>query len=121
MATLYIGSLIGVAYFISDLPSVGRWALGTSSHAEFTGLITDPVQGWGIPFMLVGPILTVVCAAIYVLVSLNTPAMDQAAVRDVCWNHPFAFLKGRIAGVSDPRLVALALLTVVLCLYTILR
>ena len=121
MATLYIGSLIGVAYFISDLPSVGRWALGTSSHAEFTGLITDPVQGWGIPFMLVGPILTIVCAAIYVLVSLNTPAMDQAAVRDVCWDHPFAFLKGRIAGVSDPRLVALALLTVVLCLYTILR
>lgn len=121
MATLLAGSLIGVVYFVSDLPEVGRWILGARALPNFSGLITDPVQGWGIPFMLVGPLLTIVCAGIYVVVSLSTPAMDQAAVREVCWDHPFAFLKGPLKGASDPRLVALALFTIVLCLYAFMR
>ena len=121
MATLYIGSLAGILYFVSDLPGVGRWVLGTRANANFSGLITDPVQGWGIPFMLVGPLLTIVCAGIYVAVSLSTPGMDQAAVRAVCWDHPFSFLRGRIRGASDPRVVALALATVVLSLYALMR
>ena len=121
MATLLAGSLIGVVYFVSDLPEVGRWVLGARALPSFSGLITDPVQGWGIPFMLVGPLLTIVCGGIYVVVSLSTPAMDQAAVREVCWDHPFAFLKGALQGASDPRLVALALFTVVLGLYAIMR
>jgi hypothetical protein len=71
--------------------------------------------------MLVGPLLTVLCAAIYVIVSLSTPAMNQAAIQEVCWDRPFAFLRGRIRGASDPRLVALALAAVVSCLYAIMR
>jgi SSS family solute:Na+ symporter len=121
MATLYAGSLIGIVYFVSDLPGVGRWVLGSRAQANFSGLVTDPVQGWGIPFMLVGPLLTMVCVGIYVAVSLSTPAMNQASVREVCWDHPFSFLRGRIQGASDPRLVALALAAVVLCLYAIMR
>jgi SSS family solute:Na+ symporter len=121
MTTLYAGSLIGAVYFVSDLPGVGRWVLGTRALPGFSGLVTDPVQGWGIPFMLVGPLLTVVCAGIYVIVSLTTPAMDRAAIQEVCWDRPFAFLRGRIRGASDPRLVALALAAVVLCLYAIMR
>jgi solute:Na+ symporter, SSS family len=121
MATLYISSLVGIVYFVTDLPGVGRWVLGTRATANFSGLVTDPVQGWGIPFMLVGPLLTIVCAGIYVAVSLSTQAMDQAAVRTVCWDHPFSFLRGRIRGASDPRVVALALATVVLSLYAIMR
>jgi solute:Na+ symporter, SSS family len=121
MATLYGGSFIGVFYLVYDLPGVGRWILGTRAQPDFSGLVTDPVQGWGIPFMLVGPILTVVCAAIYTIVSLSTPAMDQAAVREVCWDHPFAFLGGRLQGGTDPRLVALALIAVVVGLYAVMR
>lgn len=121
MATLYAGSLIGGAYFVSDLPSVGRWILGARALPNFSGLVTDPVQGWGIPFMLVGPLLTIVCAGIYVAVSLSGPAMDQVAVQAVCWDHPFAFLRGRIQGAGDPRLVALALAAVVLSFYVIMR
>ena len=34
----------------------------------------------GIPFMLVGPLLVVVCALIYVVTSLPTPAMDVRQV-----------------------------------------
>jgi SSS family solute:Na+ symporter len=121
MATLYAGSLAGMVYFISDLPSVGRWVLGSSAHQGFSGLVTDPVQGIGIPFMLVGPMLAAVCVGIYVVVSLKTPPMDQKAVQAVCWEHPFAFLRGRLQGVSDPRVVALTLFTVVMCLYAIMH
>ncbi len=121
MATLYIGSLVGIVYFVSDLPGVGRWVLGAGAHANFSGLVTDPVQGWGIPFMLVGPLLTIVCAGIYVIVSLSTRAMNQAEVREVCWDHPLSFLRGRLRGASDPRVVALALATIVLSLYAIMR
>jgi len=121
MATLYAGSAIGVTYFIADLPAVGRWFLGSQARADFGGLVTDPAQGLGIPFMLVGPLLTILCVGLYVAVSLSTPPMDPAAVSEVCWEHPLAFLRGRIRGAGDPRLVALALFAVVMCLYAILH
>ena len=50
-----------------------------------------------------------VCVAIYVITSLLTPAMDAKEVAKVCWDHPLAFLKGRLAGASDPRVVTLIL------------
>jgi len=121
MATLYAGSAIGVTYFIADLPAVGRWFLGSQARADFGGLVTDPAQGLGIPFMLVGPLLTILCVGLYVAVSLSTPPMDPAAVSEVCWDHPFAFLRGRLRGAGDPRLVALALFAVVMCLYAFLH
>lgn len=118
MSTLYIGSLIGVTYFLVDMPGIGKQILGEGiAHKNFTGLITDPLQGVGIPFMLVGPILTVFCVAIYVITSLMTPPMPAEEVSKVCWDHPMAFLKGRITGASDPRMVTLILLAVVGVLY----
>ncbi|HJY34884.1 MAG TPA: hypothetical protein VJ260_08525, partial [Vicinamibacterales bacterium] len=75
----------------------------------------------GIPFMLVGPLLAVACVLIYVVTSLATPAMDPRQVAEVCWDHPLAFLGGRLAGASDPRVIAAVLLTVVGSLYYCLR
>lgn len=121
MATLYLGSIVGVIYFLVDMPGIGRMLLGGGAREGFGGLVTDPVQGLGVPFMLVGPVIAVLCVAIYVVTSLLTPAMDPAKVAGVCWDHPLAFLKGRIRGASDPRMVALALLTVVGVLYYLLR
>jgi SSS family solute:Na+ symporter len=122
MATLYIGSVIGAVYFIADLPKVGTALLGPEKvSAGFSGLVTDPVAGLGIPFMLVGPILVVVCTVIYVVTSLATPAMDSREVAKVCWDHPLAFLKGRVAGLGDPRVIALILGIVVGALYYGLR
>lgn len=121
LSTLYVGSSIGVLYFIGDLPSVGRMFLSGHARPEFGGLISDPVQGLGIPFMLVGPMLACLCIAIYVLVSLSTPAMEPATIAKVCWDHPLQFLKGKANGGSDPRVVALILLTVVLTLYWLMR
>ncbi len=122
MATLYVGSIIGAIYFVFDLPKIGKLMLGSGSVPEgFGGLVSDPVHGLGIPFMLIGPLLAVVCVVIYVVTSLLTPAMDPQEVAKVCWNHPLDFLKGRLLGVRDPRIVALILLASVGVLYYQLR
>jgi SSS family solute:Na+ symporter len=122
MATLYIGSVIGIIYFLVDMPGIGKMLLGPGkAHPDFTGLITDPINGLGIPFMLVGPMLTVFCVAIYIATSLSTPPMPAEEVAKVCWDHPLAFLKGRITGASDPRMVAAYLFVVVAVLYVWLR
>jgi SSS family solute:Na+ symporter len=121
MATLYFGSLIGVIYFLIDLPSTGRWFLPSSRLTDFGGFVTDPVQGLGIPFMLAGPIIAVACVAIYVVTSLLTPAMDEAQVSKVCWDHPLAFLRGPVTAVSDPRIISILLLAAVGVCYFILR
>ena len=71
--------------------------------------------------MLVGPLLAVACVVIYVLTSLATPAMDPRQVEAVCWDHPLAFLRGRLVGATDPRVIAVVLLTVVGSLYYCLR
>jgi SSS family solute:Na+ symporter len=121
LSTLYIGSAVGILYFVGDLPSVGRLFLAGRAHSDFAGLISDPVQGLGIPFMLVGPLLACLCLAIYVLVSLATPAMEQEAISKVCWDHPLQFLTGSLKGKGDPRVVASILLLVVLTLYWLMR
>lgn len=122
MATLYAGSIIGAIYFVLDLPSVGKAILGPARTGDgFGGLVTDPARGLGIPFMLVGPLIAVQCGIIYVVTSLMTPAMDQASVSKVCWDHPLAFLRGRFTGVGDPRIVAATLMVVVGVLYFLLR
>ena len=121
MMTFYVGSIVGLIYFVLDMPSIGKWILGGTAQAGFAGLVTDTIQGLGVPFMLVGPIITVLCIVIYVVTSLLTPAMDQAEVSKVCWDHPLAFLKGRITGLNDPRIVALILCIVVGVLYYFMR
>jgi len=121
MATFYLGSVIGVIYFLVDMPGIGKMILAGKAHEGFTGLVTDPTQGVGIPFMLVGPLIALLCVIIYVVTSWVTPAMDPQEVAKVCWDHPLAFLKGRLAGASDPRIVTLILLAVVGVLYFLLR
>ena len=121
MTTLYLGSIIGIAYFLIDLPSTGKLFFNASQLENYTGLISDPKLGLGIPFMLVGPMLTVVCIIIYVVTSLSTPAMDKELVAKVCWDHPLSFLRGKISGMSDPRIVTLLLIVTVAILYLIIQ
>jgi solute:Na+ symporter, SSS family len=121
MTTLCVGSIIGSTYFLIDLPSIGNLVLGGKAQAGFGGLVTDPTQGLGIPFMLVGPLIAVLCVIIYVITSWLSPAMDPREVARVCWDHPLAFLKGRLAGPGDPRVVTLILGMVVGVLYLLLK
>ena len=121
MTTLYAGSVLGIIYFVMDLKSVGRLILGATAMPGFAGLVTDYHQGLGIPFMLAGPLLAALCIVIYIITSLLTPVMNQEDVRKVCWEHPPSFLKGRITGMNDPRIVALILAVVVSALYFCLK
>jgi len=121
MTTLYLGSLIGVVYFIIDMPGIGRMFLGEKAHPDFMGLVSDPAIGLGVPFMLVGPFIALVCFAIYIVTSLLTPAMDEKEVAKVCWDHPLAFMKGPVEAVSDPRIVTLILLGTLAVIYFWLR
>ena len=121
MTTLYLGSLIGVVYFMIDMPGVGRMFLGESAGPDFLGLVSDPAVGLGVPFMLVGPFIAVVCFGIYIVTSLLTPAMDEAEVAKVCWDHPLAFMKGPVEAVSDPRIVTLILLGSLAVIYLWIR
>jgi solute:Na+ symporter, SSS family len=121
MATLYLGTFLGVIYFVMDLPSMGKWFLEPSQLIGFGGLVTDPVHGLGIPFMLAGPILAVFCVLVYVITSLLTPAMNQTEVEKVCWDHPLAFLRGPVRAASDPRIISLMLLATVCACYVLFR
>ena len=120
--TLYVGSILGVIYFLVDLPSIGKLILGSNaSNPNFAGLVTDPLHGLGIPFMLVGPILGAACILIYIITSFLTPPMNQERIAKVCWDHPFAFLRGSFTGVDDVRFVTLILVTVMCVLYYLFR
>ena len=117
MATLYAGTLVGVVYFILDLPSVGRGMLGLAASDPFGGLVSDPHRGLGIPFMLVGPMLTAACIVLYVAVALSTPKPALEKTEGLVWARPLDLVRGPLRGPGDPRLVSLALCVVVACLY----
>jgi len=121
LTTFAVGCAVGVVYFVMDMPVVGK-AILSEPREGFAGLVTDPVQGLGIPFMLVGPILCGMCIILYVIVSLCTPAPAPEKLQDVCWEHPLQAIKeGKLTGAGDPRLVALYLFVVMIVLYYIFR
>jgi hypothetical protein len=47
--------------------------------------------------------------------------MDKDEVAKVCWDHPLSFLRGKITGASDPRMVTLYLILSVTILYIIVQ
>lgn len=121
LTTFVVGCLIGAIYFIIDMPVVGR-ALLDAPRLGFEGLVTDPVQGLGLPFMIVGPIITVICMVTFVAVSLRTlPPLDEQ-LQHVCWGSPLAALRdGERNGMRDPRVWSIVLFFVMFVLYIILR
>jgi len=121
MTTLYVGSIIGVIYFVVDMPVIGQFLTSIPEGTKFDGLVSDHAVGIGIPFMLVGPMIAALCIAIYIVTSLLTPAMDQEKVSKVCWDSPLACLQGPLSGVTDPRIVTLILVSVLAVLYIWLR
>jgi len=121
LTTFAVGCAVGLVYFVLDMPVVGK-AILSDAPEQFGGLVSDPVHGLGIPFMLVGPILCAMCIVIYVVVSLATPAPAPEKLENVCWDHPLqAVTEGRLTGASDPRMVAFFLFLVMVLLYYLLR
>jgi SSS family solute:Na+ symporter len=120
LVTFAVGCFVGLVYFVMDMKVVGRYLLDDPATG-FAGLVTDPIQGLGLPFMIVGPILCAVCIVTFVIVSLLTPPPPPERLENACWGNPLKALQGRLAGWTDPRSVALVLAFVMAVLYFILR
>jgi SSS family solute:Na+ symporter len=103
LTTLLGGFALGAVVFVIDFPAFG------------IELIT---RQWGIPFMLQAWILFVICSVVYVVVSVLTPPPAPECVDRYCWTSPLAVLTGRrISGITDPRVLALLLVLVMVGCY----
>ncbi|MHC4111370.1 MAG: sodium:solute symporter family transporter [Planctomycetota bacterium] len=133
LATFIAGLAIGLPYFLVDLPHtaavgdiqpalnalrVGPERIENGIVAGY-GIITD---GWGIPYMMAGLILLCICIAVYVIVSLVTPAPTDEELDKMGWKSPLhAIISAEFTGIRDPRLMAGILFVVMIVLYSLLR
>ena len=111
LSTLIFGAIAGTIYFLIDLPVFGT-----------VQMVSDPTQGLGIPFMMVGLILLILCSLVYVIVSLATPPPRPENLENLCWEHPLsAITQGKIRGITDPRIMAGMLILIMIILYSIFK
>ncbi len=104
--TIITGFILGVIVFLVDFPAFGDMKL-----------ITD---GLRTPYMLQAFGLFVICCIVYVIVSLLTPKPAPEQIKDLTLESPGAFItKGRITGITDPRILAGLLFMVMIGLYVI--
>jgi len=107
ISTLVFGLVIGVAYFLVDLPVIGD-----------TRLVADTL---GIPFMQVGWWLFCLCSVVYVVTSLLTPPTPDAQLEAIQWEPPMkAILGTRIDSWTDPRAISIGLVVLMAILYFLL-
>jgi SSS family solute:Na+ symporter len=101
--TLIIGLFLGLTAFLMDFaPISGKM------------ILTD---GLGLPFMGQALVLFFICNVIYWSISLATPQPDKTITDKYCWETPAAWLKGKIEGWSDPRILVLFLAITMVILY----
>jgi len=109
VTTLLFNLAIGIVYLAVDIPLIP----GMTER-----LVADI---WDIPFMLAGGIIFVMCIAIFIIVSLSTPAPDPEKLKNLTWKHPLEFITyGKITGITDPRIMAAALFILMIVLYCLL-
>ena len=67
---------------------------------------------------MVGLILLCMCVAVYVLVSLVTPAPTAEELAAIHWEPPLkALTKTKLTGITDPRMIAIGLGILMVILY----
>ena len=104
--TLCTGFLLGVISFCLDFVPI-------SGHMYIT-------EGLGIPFMMQAWWLFCLCCVIYYAVSYLTPKPDPAVIAECTWKTPLAVItEGKLKGITDVRILAGALLLVMVILYLI--
>ena len=109
LTTLIAGAVVGGLYFLIDLPVFGN-----------VQLVSDPVNGLGLPFMMVGLFLLAFCIIVYVIISLSTPPPSKEQLTNLCWERPLqALTQGKVTGVTDPRVMAAILFGIMIILYMI--
>ncbi len=108
VTTLIFGLVVGVIYFLVDLPAFGD-----------SRLVADD---WGIPFMQVGWWLFCLCSVVYVITSLFTPAPPHEQLEAIHWQPPMrVLLASKLEGWTDPRSVSIGLFALMAILYFLLR
>jgi SSS family solute:Na+ symporter len=111
ITTLILGLTVGFVLFLIDT--------GVFGGVEW---ISDPRRGLGIPFMMQGVYLFCFWTALYFVVSLLTPAPPAEQVENTTWRNPLSVvLEGKLTGITDPRLIALALFALMIVLYIVFR
>ena len=105
VTAIIAGSLLGILAFMLDFPVFGD-----------VKLISD---GLHIPYMLQSFLLFVISSVIFVVVSLATAPPPQEKIATTTLESPLAFLKGKITGVTDPRILSLILMAILVVLYII--
>lgn len=106
VTTLIFGFTMGAAAFILDF-----------KDAEGFKTITD---GWGIPFMLQAFYMTMICSAVFVVVSKITPPPPPEKIEGLTWRNPLSALANRWEGDGvDPRHLAAGLFATISLLYII--
>jgi SSS family solute:Na+ symporter len=117
LLTLIIGSVVGSVYYAIDLPVRPVVALFIDDPS--TRIVTDI---WGVHFMEAGCWLFLFCGVVYVTVSLLTPRPAPEQLENLCWGNPLkALSSGKFRGVTDPRIMAGALLALMVVLYSLLH
>ncbi|MHC4457554.1 MAG: sodium:solute symporter family transporter [Planctomycetota bacterium] len=108
VTTLLFNLGIGVVYLIIDIPLIGSKQL--------------IAKELGIPFMLAGGIIFVMCVVVYIIVTFSTPAPAPEKLENLSWKHPLEFiLYGKIKGITDPRIMSAMLFVLMIVLYYFLR
>ena len=108
LSTLIFGFTLGAIAFAIDLPLFGDEKIITT--------------GLGIPFLMQAWWLFVICTIFFIVVSLFTPKPDIKNIEGLTWDNPLHVVtKGRISGITDPRMIAGGLLLLMVVLYYFLR
>ncbi len=104
LSTMISGFILGIITFCFDFEPISGYQYIT--------------QGWGIPFMMQAWWLFCICSLIFIVVSILTPKPDAEHTEGITLDKPLAFiLKGKIKGISDPRVLSGILLTLMILLY----
>ncbi len=108
LVTLLAGFLIGILVFCLEFEPI-------SGQRYVTNTL-------GIPMMMQAFWLCVICSGIHVTVSLLTPPPPGKKTREIVMDRPWHFItKGKVNGISDPRILSVMLVLLMTVLYIIFR
>ena len=133
LATFIVGLVVGLPYFLLDLPrdvpvtqvqvAIDAGRVAPTKIVE--GVVTNyetVTHGIGIPYMMMGLILLCMCIAVYVITTLMTPAPTEEELERIGWRPPLRVLvETKITGIADPRIVAIGLFALMIVLYYFMR
>jgi len=106
VVSIISGFVLGALVFLLDFPAFGD-----------VKIITENLK---IPYMLQSFFLFMIISGIFVGMSMATPHPREDQIRDLTLESPLAFItKGKVTGITDPRILSAILLSVMVILYFI--